>query len=238
MPMRFADLDGTIVNVYNAATQMTDESGQTYPFTIDTLLDAAVGQQGYYGVYTVNSHTDSGTNPVSDAVVPSALARGVPVVSSVQMLRWLDARNRSSFSALTWTGTALNFNIIPGAGANGLYAMIPMRSGAAILTTFTGPTGTIAFTIETVKGIDYAFFPATAGAYTATYAADTASPTVTSTSPVNGATGFSQTAGVSAVFSEAMDPSSITREHFCCRIPRMQWRLPPSLTTRRHGRQH
>ena len=33
MPMRFADLDGTMIDVYQATTQMTDESGQTYPFT-------------------------------------------------------------------------------------------------------------------------------------------------------------------------------------------------------------
>ena len=46
MPMRFADLDGTLINVYNAPTQMTDESGQSYPFTIDTLLSAAVGPVG------------------------------------------------------------------------------------------------------------------------------------------------------------------------------------------------
>ena len=38
---------------------MTDESGQTYPFTIDALLSAAVGPQGYYGAYTVNAHTDT-----------------------------------------------------------------------------------------------------------------------------------------------------------------------------------
>ena len=31
MPMRFADLDGSMIDVYQAATQMTDESGQTVP---------------------------------------------------------------------------------------------------------------------------------------------------------------------------------------------------------------
>ena len=30
MPMRFADLDGSMIDVYQAATQMTDESGLTY----------------------------------------------------------------------------------------------------------------------------------------------------------------------------------------------------------------
>ena len=38
---------------------MTDESGQTYPFTIDTLLDRALGAEGYYGVFTANMHTDT-----------------------------------------------------------------------------------------------------------------------------------------------------------------------------------
>ena len=39
MPMRFADLDGAVIDVYQGTTQMTDESGQTYPFTVDALLD-------------------------------------------------------------------------------------------------------------------------------------------------------------------------------------------------------
>ena len=33
----------TLVDVFQATSQMTDESGQSYPFTIDTLLDRALG---------------------------------------------------------------------------------------------------------------------------------------------------------------------------------------------------
>jgi hypothetical protein len=100
--MRYADLDGTLIDVYNLPSQMTDESGQSYPFTSDTLLSAAVGPQAYYGAYTVNAHTDSASNPVADAVLASARSRGIPIVSSARMLNWLDARNASSFSGLTW----------------------------------------------------------------------------------------------------------------------------------------
>lgn len=66
MPMRFADLDGALIDVYHAATQMTDESGQQYPNTVDTLLDRALGAEGYYGVYTVNAHTDIAQIPEAD----------------------------------------------------------------------------------------------------------------------------------------------------------------------------
>ena len=63
MPMRFVDTNGTMIDVYQATSQMTDESGQSYPGTINTLLDNAVGPQGYYGAFTANFHTDSAIRP-------------------------------------------------------------------------------------------------------------------------------------------------------------------------------
>ena len=62
MPMRFADLDGSLIDVYQAATQMNDESGQTYPLR-STLLDRD-SARGYYGVFTANMHTDNAASPV------------------------------------------------------------------------------------------------------------------------------------------------------------------------------
>jgi WD40 repeat protein len=133
MPMRVANSDGSLIDVYEAATQMTDESGQTYPFNPSTLLDKALGAEGYYGAFTVNAHTDSASSSVSDGVVSSALARGVPIVSSAQMLTWLDGRNSSSFSNIAWAGNTLSFTAHAGAGATGLQTMIPMRAGNLIV---------------------------------------------------------------------------------------------------------
>ncbi len=59
MPMRFADTDGTMIDVYQSMTQMTDESGQAYPFTPDSLLAKALGPEGFYGAFNANMHTDS-----------------------------------------------------------------------------------------------------------------------------------------------------------------------------------
>ena len=96
MPMRFADTDGSMIDIYQAMTQMTDESDQAYPFTPNTLLDNALGPHGYYGAFTANMHTDSATIPQNDALIASAKARGVPIVSGKQMLDWIDGRNGSS----------------------------------------------------------------------------------------------------------------------------------------------
>ena len=45
-PMRFADIDGTLIDVYQENTNMNDESTQDYPNAIDTLLDNALGSAG------------------------------------------------------------------------------------------------------------------------------------------------------------------------------------------------
>ena len=163
MPMRFADLDGTMIDVYQATTQMTDESGQTYPFTIDTLLDRALGPEGYYGAFTANIHSDGGTESQAAAIVTSAKARGVPVVSAKQMLTWLDGRNGSSFEAISWNGSVLTFGIAVGAGANGLQAMLPTQGGGGTLSALTRGGVAVPYTTQAIKGVQYAFFVAQAG---------------------------------------------------------------------------
>jgi hypothetical protein len=179
MPMRFADLDGAVVDVYQAPTQMTDESGQTYPFNADTLLDRAIGPEGYYGAFVANMHTDSESSAGATAIIGSAVARGVPVVSSRQMLTWLDGRNASSFGSLGYGGGTMSFTVAPGAGANGLRALLPASTDDGSITGLTRDGSPVPFVVEVVKGVEYARFDATAGSYEATYVADTDGPVIT-----------------------------------------------------------
>ena len=168
MPMRFADADGSLIDVYQATTQITDESGVDIPAHIAALLSNALGPQGYYGAFTMNMHTDA-LSSGADAIVAEAKSRGVPVVSARQMLTWVDGRNASSFEGLEWDDGQLRFTIDPGAGSNGLEAMVPVHSGAGDLSGITRAGGAVATQTQTIKGIDYATFPAAAGAYVATY---------------------------------------------------------------------
>ncbi len=209
MPMRFVKQNGEFIDVFMAATQMTDESGQAYPYTVDTLLDRALGPEGYYGAYTVNAHTDVATIVESDTVVNSAQARGVPIVSAQQMLTWLDARNASAFSAVSFASGTLSFTVIKDPAANGLQAMLPVRNGTQVLSAITMSGSAVPFTVSAIKGVEYAFFAASTGLYAANYASDASAPQVTSTVPSANATGVSATARPSATFGEAMDPATI-----------------------------
>jgi len=181
MPMRFADTDGGMIDVYQATTQMTDESGQSYPFTSNTLLDNALGSLGYYGAFTANMHSDLETTFDSDQMLASAKARGVPLVTARQLLTWLDGRNASAFKSIGWSGSTLSFTVEVGTGATGLQAMVPTAGpGGTTLSGVTRGGSSVSYTLQTIKGLQYAVFSASAGTYAAAYSGSgaQAAPTI------------------------------------------------------------
>jgi hypothetical protein len=170
MPMRFADSDGTTIDVFQANTEITDESGQAEPSTINALLDNAVGANGYYGAFVANIHTDEPASAESDAVVASAQARDVPIISAKQLLDWTQAREDSTLDTFTWANSTLGFKVHVDSQADGLTAMLPITAGSRTLQTITlNGSISVPFTTRTIKGIDYAFFDAANGTYAADY---------------------------------------------------------------------
>ena len=177
MPMRFADLDGTLIDVYQSPTVITDESGQDIPLHIKTLIDNATGPSGFYGAFSVNMHTDTAIHMGSDAIVSYAVSKSIPVVSAKQMLTWVDNRNNTVFGPMSWSTTnhQLSFAVIT--SAHNLQVMVPVNSSDGSLTGITENGSPISsYTIQTIKGISYAFFAATSKNYVATYSGSTPLP--------------------------------------------------------------
>jgi chitodextrinase len=169
-PMRFAAVDGTPIDVYQQNTNVTDESGQDIPTTIAALLDNAVGPAGYYGAFGANMHTD---NPAPDAgaeaIVAAAQARDVPVISYKQMLDWVDGRDDSTIRSLVWNAGTFNFTLTVGAGANGLQTLLPLQGPSGTLSAISLGGSPVTYTVQTIKGVQYAMFTAVNGTYQATY---------------------------------------------------------------------
>ena len=70
-----------------------------------------------------------------------------------------------------WDGQDLVFQIELREEARGLLtAMLPMRSSTGTLRHITWNATPIAYTIETIKGLAYAFFPANSGIYRVRFA--------------------------------------------------------------------
>ena len=188
---------GELIDVYQAATQMTDEvnSGQTYPFTINTLLDQARSEpEGYYGAFVANMHGDGGA--ASDvkqaqivAVGAGAQRPGRERRADARLARWPQQL------VIRIAGVGRNGRCPSRSrtapGANGLRGMVPtfapVRSSRS-----RGTEIRFAFTLDTIKGVTYAFFDATTGDYVAIYLPDTTVPVISGVS----ATGQGATAAL------------------------------------------
>src|SRR4030095_9836397 len=128
-----------MIDVFQAATQITDESGQNIANHIAALLDGAQGPFAHVAVVTAHMHTDGAGYQIAGAaaIVAAAQARGIPVVSARQMLEWTDGRNASSFENVAFDGTALTFGVVQAGGARNLRAMLPRRTGTHVLASLT-----------------------------------------------------------------------------------------------------
>jgi fibronectin type 3 domain-containing protein len=169
-PMRFADTDGSMVDVYQVNTNMDDEASQVYPSTVNALLDNATGPNGYYAVFGTNIHNDNpAPNANDDAIVASAQAHGVPMISYKQLLTWVDGRNNSTIRGMTWNAGTFTFVTTVGAGANGLQTLLPTQGPAGTLSALSCGGSPKTYTLQTIKGIQYAMFDTITGTCQATY---------------------------------------------------------------------
>jgi hypothetical protein len=179
-PQRFADSSGQLIDVYQAMTQLTDESGQSYPESIDALLanipDPPTGL-GYYGVITANMHGDQ-LSPTDNSqvwavdIANAATAYGLPVVSAVQMLTWLDARNNTNFGRIRWShGIPSTVSWTMETSAHGLTLLLPTTGGGSQTLQGVSANGTpLTVTTQTIKGVSYGtVIGAGPGNYVATY---------------------------------------------------------------------
>jgi hypothetical protein len=182
MPMRFADCDGSLIDVYQATTYAADDAtnlqggadvaNTAIPNMGKTLIDNALGADGYYGAFTIQVHSDEPAHkPARDAVVDYAIAHSVPVISEDQLLRWLDVRNASSFQNINYAANGqLSFTVNQASAADGLEAMIPAQG----LTSLTHNGSAMSITTQTIKGVSYAILPDASGNYVAQYPAPAA----------------------------------------------------------------
>jgi hypothetical protein len=85
------------------------------------------------------------------------------------MLDWVNGRANSTIRGLTWDEGTLSFNTIAGAGANGLRTMLPTQGPSGTLSALACGGSAMPYTVQTIKGIEYATFAAVTGTCQATY---------------------------------------------------------------------
>jgi hypothetical protein len=168
-PMRYADLDGSIIDVYQAATHLTNETDATSN-SINSLLDKALGPEGYFGVF--GARYDYRGDGFETTILNSARERDVSLISAQQLLTWLEGRSSSSFGNVQWWTPSdeferpdheLRFSITVGAGADNLFVIIPNQRRGRQVSSITINDAPVSFEVQTIKGRSYAVFRAATG---------------------------------------------------------------------------
>ena len=94
----------------------------------------------------------------------------MPVISYKQLLDWIDGRDNSTIRGLNWNAGTLTFTTTVAAGANGIQMLLPTQGPSGTLTAISSAGQPVAYTVQTIKGIQYAVFAVATGTYLATYA--------------------------------------------------------------------
>jgi hypothetical protein len=70
---------------------------------------------------------------------------------------------------MSWSGGTFSFTTTVGAGATGLQTVLPTQGPSGTLSSLTCAGSAKPFTVQTIKGIQYAMFETVTGTCQATY---------------------------------------------------------------------
>ena len=132
MPMRFADLDGSLIDVYQVGHADDRRVGTAVSRSRRTPCSIAPPASTSSTASTRSTRTPTSASRRSRRPpIASAVERGVPVISARQMLTWLDGRGNSSFGSLSFASNVLNFTVTQATGATGLLRHVAVALGHA-----------------------------------------------------------------------------------------------------------
>ena len=181
LPQRFIDPKGRILPIYQATSHWLDEffvyndiSPEQAAQIIIQMLEAA--KQGYYSAFASGIHpcrfTGYGGRDKITPVWPHTVwkycrDRKIPLWSAEMLLDFVEARNRVRFENIAWRidpkqeSRQLTFDFRAPVAGQDLTIMVPRTWSDRVLKSITADGGTVDFTTEPVKGIEYGMFTTT-----------------------------------------------------------------------------
>ena len=171
LPMKFADVKGGIINVYqhlNAVyDQQYNESHDPDGFynCFKGLMDRSLYNE-VYSFISVKAHNDEyyfSKTPLMK-MLAYANSNGIPVWTALKLLDYIKMRDEAVFSNISWSNSNLAFNLHSTLKhSNGLTVMVPHNYGNKKIKGITKNGDDAPFIVREVKGSDYAFLTVESG---------------------------------------------------------------------------
>ena len=167
LPMKFVDLNGQVIDIYQSLTQLPDEQWleENLYGCFKTLIDRSLDLEAYSFI-NVNLHTDRwqewSRKPGLD-MLDYANRRGVPVWTAEHTLNFLETRDSSSFQDIQWSEHKLTFTIDIPIGEQGLTFMLPLNFNDLTISRVELDGLRQAIRRMTIKGRSYALVDTCSG---------------------------------------------------------------------------
>ena len=155
LPMRFANEDGRILDIYQQVTQFGDEHFFEVPWTSPENMGPKRGAEttaalfqssleGNFAAIAINFHSDPYDMedryrlPATEflaGTLDAAHEKGLPIWNTERWLNFTSARQSARFEALNWADQTLAFDLtVPEQPQDGLSVLIPLDNNQAALS--------------------------------------------------------------------------------------------------------
>jgi hypothetical protein len=226
LPLPFVDQTGTIIPLYQQATELVDEQmiagiassycnlSQDQALALsEQFLDQS--QAGFYSAITVQAHTDyylGNTSQWLQGLLSYAQTKGIPVWTASRWASFVQARHDAAISNLAWNPTShqLSFQVGSSVGEPTLTILVPADVQGFPVTAATVDGVPVATTSMTVKGLSYIGLPVSTGTHAVTVSySTTATVTSTPTSTPTATATATATATPTVTPTATVNPSQI-----------------------------
>jgi hypothetical protein len=169
--MKFADINGHLVNVYQHLNAVYDQEyterrdPEGFYNCFKGLMDRSLNDE-VYSFISVKCHNDEyyfSKTPLMKMLSYSNL-NGIPVWTALKLLDFIKMRDEACFSDINWKNSKLSFSLNSALKhTNGLTFMVPYRYGDKKIAAISCDEKNMDFDIRSVRGNDYAFLTVKAG---------------------------------------------------------------------------
>ena len=164
LPMRFADMQGNVIGVYQVLTNVYDQQYMENKdpegfFDCFRIIADRSLEQEVYTVIGIKSHNDEwyfSKEPVMK-MLEYAKTRGIPVWTAQRLLRFLQMKDGVYFENIEWTGECLSFVAKKTVHGEGLTLMIPFLHDDKSAVELLVDELSVPLDVRQVKGRKYLF---------------------------------------------------------------------------------
>jgi len=160
LPMKFADSEGRILNIYQSNTQLPDETWlkENIESKSKILIDRSLDEENFTYI-NANFHTWywGECRAAGLSVLDHCNSRGVPVWTAEYVYEFLKMKDEAGFSDIDWSGNRLTFTVASSIKhTEGLTILLPFNHGNLKITDIWVSDREQPFRQQFIKGFEYA----------------------------------------------------------------------------------